>query len=110
MDGLRAQLERQRVAIDPWDAAAYTLANVEFHTMVMELSANRFVMAELPLVRMTSQVFTPFKLVPEARGKAAVVDHAAIVEAIADHDPDAAERLARAHIAATIARLREDDA
>ena len=90
----------------PWDAAAYTLANVEFHTMVMELSANRFVMAELPLVRMTSQVFTPVKLVPEARGKAAVLDHAAIVEAIAGHDPEAAERLARAHIAATIARLR----
>jgi len=107
---LHAQLERQRAAIEPWDAAAYTLANVEFHTMVMQLSANRFVMAELPLVRMTSQVFTPVKLVPEARGKAAVLDHAAIVEAIEEHDPEAAERMARAHIAATIARLLPEDA
>ena len=109
IERLRAQLVRQRAAVEPWDAAAYTLANVEFHTLVMELSGNRFVMAELPLVRMTSQVFTPVALVPKARGKAAVSDHTGIVKAIARHDPEEAERLARAHIAATIARLTPED-
>lgn len=102
---LRAQIVLQQATVEPWDASAYTLANVEFHMMVMELSGNRFVQAELPLVRMTSQVFTPALLVPEERGKAAVADHEAIVEAIAARDPATAERLARDHIRTTIERL-----
>jgi DNA-binding GntR family transcriptional regulator len=105
VDRLHAHLAVQRSTVDPWDAAAYTIANVEFHTMVMELSANRYIMAELPLVRMTSQVFTPVMLVPEERGRAAVADHTSIVDAIAARDPQRAERLARAHIQETIARL-----
>jgi DNA-binding GntR family transcriptional regulator len=104
---LREHLAVQRAAVEPWDAGAYTLANVEFHMMVMDLSGNRFVQAELPLVRMTSQVFTPALLVPEERGRAAVSDHEAIVEAIAARDPDGAERLAREHIRKTIERLSE---
>jgi DNA-binding GntR family transcriptional regulator len=102
---LQEHVQRQQAAVDPWDAAAYTIANVEFHTMVMELSRNRYIMAELPLVRMTSQVFTPVMLVPQERGRAAVADHAGIVEAIADGDGARAERLARAHIHETIKRL-----
>jgi DNA-binding GntR family transcriptional regulator len=102
---LHAQLAVQRAAVEPWDAAAYTLTNVEFHTLVMELSGNRFIMAELPLVRMTSQVFTPVMLLPPERGHAAVADHEEIVDAIAANDPERAERRARAHIRETIARL-----
>lgn len=105
VERLRALLAAQRELVDPWDAAAYTAANVEFHTAVMELSANRFVLAELPLLRMTSQVFIPVAVVPADRGRAAVEDHAGIVEAIARSAPEEAERRARAHIAATIARL-----
>ena len=105
VERLHAHLARQRAAVEPWDAAAYTIANVEFHTMVMELSCNRYIMAELPLVRMTSQVFTPVMLVPEERGRAAVADHTGIVAAIAERDAHRAERLARAHIQETLARL-----
>lgn len=107
---LRAHLAVQRDAVDPWDAAAYTLTNVEFHTTLMELSGNRFILAELPLVRMTSQVFTPVMLVPQERGRAAVADHAAIVDAIAAGDADEAERRARAHIHATMAQVETETA
>jgi DNA-binding GntR family transcriptional regulator len=107
---LHESLAQQRQAVDPWDAAAYTLRNVEFHTMVMQMAANRWIMAELPLVRMTSQVFTPVLLLPPERGREAVADHAEIVAAIADRDGDRAEERARHHIQETIVRMIEPSA
>jgi DNA-binding GntR family transcriptional regulator len=104
---LHDNLLLQRQAIDPWDAAAYTLHNVEFHTLVMHMAENRYIMAELPLVRMTSQVFTPVSLLPPERGRTAVADHAEIVAAIADRDGDRAEERARHHIQETILRMIE---
>jgi DNA-binding GntR family transcriptional regulator len=104
---LHDNLALQRRAVDPWDAAAYTLRNVEFHTMVMQMAENRYIMAELPLVRMTSQVFTPVSLLPPERGREAVADHAEIIAAIADRDGDRAEDRARHHIQETILRMTE---
>lgn len=105
VQGLLDQLDLQREAVDPWDAGAYTLTNVEFHARLMGLSANRFVMAQLPLVRMTAQVFAPVMLMPVERGRAAVAEHTTIVDAIAAGDPERAEHCARAHIRETIAHL-----
>jgi DNA-binding GntR family transcriptional regulator len=107
---LHNHLAVQRLALDPWDAATYTITNVEFHTMVMQMAENRYIMAELPLVRMTSQVFTPVSLLPPERGRTAVADHAEIVAAIADRDSDRAEERARHHIQETILRLTETEA
>jgi DNA-binding GntR family transcriptional regulator len=105
IERLQRHLAVQRGALDPWDAGTYTITNVEFHTMVMQMAGNRYIMSELPLVRMTSQVFTPVGLLPPERGRTAVADHAEIVAAIAGRDGDRAEDRARHHIRQTILGL-----
>jgi DNA-binding GntR family transcriptional regulator len=113
-EGKREALEeiiaRQQAALDPWDHAEYTAANVAFHKAVMDLAANEYLSAQLPVVRMTSQVFGPIKLLEPERAAVAVEQHRQIAAAIAAGDPAESERLARAHIRSTIERIdhRED--
>lgn len=102
---LDATLAAQRAALEPWSPAAYTAANVAFHRTIIEASENEYVIAQLPLVRMTSQVFTPIKLVDQSRAADAIEEHAAIAAAIATGDGAAAEQCARRHIHGTIASL-----
>lgn len=104
-EGLKAHIDYQRSALEPWHPAGYTLRNVEFHIAVIELSDNEFVAGQIPLVRMTSQVFMPVGPVEEERATLAVAEHDDIAIAIADGDAEAAERLARRHIRTTIERL-----
>lgn len=106
-DRLRGIVEEQRETLDPWEPQAYTTANVGFHRAIIEASQNEYVIAQLPLVRMTSQVFTPIKLVDQSRAATAIVEHEAIVEAVRAGNADEAERLARWHIRRTINSLTE---
>jgi len=106
---LKAIIERQREALDPWDHAAYTRANVDFHKAIMDLAANEYLSAQLPLVRMTSQVFTPVNLVEPDHAAIAVEQHGEIAAAIASGDLEESERRARAHIRTTIARIAQRD-
>jgi DNA-binding GntR family transcriptional regulator len=103
---LDAIVDDQRAALEPWQPTAYTAANVEFHRLVIERCGNDHVISQLPLVRMTSQIFTPLKLIDEARAREAILQHRAILEAIAVGDERAAEERAREHIRSTIAGLR----
>jgi DNA-binding GntR family transcriptional regulator len=102
---LAKMIERQRVALDPWTPPEYTRENVAFHTAVMALAANEYVAAQAPIVRMTSQVFTPVAILEAAHATRAVEQHTQIAAAIVARDPEEAERLARAHIRSTIDRL-----
>jgi DNA-binding GntR family transcriptional regulator len=103
---LRVAIDRQLAALEPWDPRAYTRSNVEFHEQIMHMSGNEFVTAQLPLLRMTAQVFAPIALIEPASAGRAIGEHRAIADAVADADPAAAERLARGHIEATIEELR----
>jgi DNA-binding GntR family transcriptional regulator len=108
-EALAEIIERQQAAIDPWDDAAYTNTNVEFHTAVIDLADNQYLRSQLPIVRMTSQVFGPVKLLGPERAAQAVEQHRAIAAAIAAGDGEAAERLGRAHIRSTIDRITPRD-
>jgi DNA-binding GntR family transcriptional regulator len=107
----RAQLEAivagQAAALEPWTPVAYTAANVAFHRAIVEASGNEHVVAQLTLVRMTSQIFTPLRLIDNVRAAQAVVEHRAILAAIVAHDEQEAEERARAHIRSTIGSLRD---
>jgi DNA-binding GntR family transcriptional regulator len=98
-------IARQRAALDPWTPTVYTRENVAFHIEIMRMTGNEYVMAEAPLVRMTSQVFTPVALLEVDRARQAVEQHADIAKAIAGRNGGAAERAARKHIRSTISRL-----
>jgi DNA-binding GntR family transcriptional regulator len=100
-------LERQPEALNPWNASLYTSTNVEFHTAVMQAARNEFLLAQLPLVRVTSQVFVPISRVDRRRAERAIEEHVDIVAAIGAGDGDRAEQLAREHIRQTIRSLTE---
>jgi DNA-binding GntR family transcriptional regulator len=102
-------IARQQAALAPWTPADYTRENVAFHLAIMEIAGNPYLLGEAPIVRMTSQVFTPVALLAPERAELAVRQHADIAAAIADADSAAAERLARKHIRTTIERLTEDE-
>jgi DNA-binding GntR family transcriptional regulator len=102
-------IDRQLQTIEPWDYEAYTKSNVEFHTAVIDLADNEYLRAQLPIVRMTSQVFGPVKLLEADRAALAVEQHRLIAAAIAEGEGDAAERLGRAHIRSTIDRITPRD-
>jgi len=104
--GLRAVIQQQRAAVEPWVAEAYTEANVAFHEDIVHMSGNEFVIAQTPILKMTAQVFAPVALVEPPSAQRAIREHVAIVDAIEAGDGTGAERLARAHIEATIAQLR----
>lgn len=97
----------QRRALEPWQPRGYTSANIAFHQTILELSGNEFLLAQLPIVHMTSQVFMPFEVVEHGRATQAVEEHEAILAAISAGDCDAAERLAREHVHRTIDSLAQ---
>jgi DNA-binding GntR family transcriptional regulator len=102
---ISALIEHQESALHPWDAREYTRTNVAFHTRIMEVAANEYVLAQAPIVRMTSQVFTPIAFLQFESARTAVDQHREIAAAIADGDGDVAETLARGHIQTTIERM-----
>lgn len=104
---LAAMVVEQRTALDPWHPAAYVLSNVEFHVAVIELADNEYLAGQIPVVRMTSQVFLPVGPVEKERATLAVSEHELVAAAIAAGDAEEAERLARAHIDTTIKRLSQ---
>ena len=102
-------LSEQRRAVADWNPGVYTASNVRFHAEIVRGAGNEYVEAQLPLVRMTSQVFTPVKLVELERAQQAVQEHEVIAAAIASGDSERAEGLARAHIHNTIDSLSQRD-
>ena len=98
-------VKQQRRSVDPWVPQDYTNLNVQFHATILDLAGNKFLSRELPLVRMTSQVFTPSSMLNRDRATRAIEEHVEIVEAIRSGDGDRAEAIARRHIRTTIDHL-----
>lgn len=109
-DGLKEELsawiEKQRAALNPWNPSEWTPANVAFHTHVLRASQNEYLIAQLPIIRMTSQVFVPVTLLDLSRAESALSEHLAIADALLQRDEDHAEMVARAHVRATLEDLR----
>jgi DNA-binding GntR family transcriptional regulator len=106
---LGAIIDRQAEALDPWEPGGYTRLNVEFHTAVIALTGNPYLRGQIPLVRMTSQVFSPVSLIEPGRASEAVGQHRSIAQAIAQGDGETSEGLAREHIRSTMARISPRD-
>lgn len=107
---LLAAIDNQERALRPWSARAYTAGNMEFHRMLMEMTGNEFVVAQVPIMRLTAQVFTPVAVIVPDRASAAVEQHREILGAIVEHDGPRAEQLARDHIQVTIDAIRAQPA
>ena len=91
------------------DPAALARANRRFHRQVHLASHNRFLVQQLDLVYRPMALIATTALAAEGRGKVALEEHTAIVDAIAENDGDAAYAAFKAHIShAFETRLRRD--
>lgn len=92
-------LKRQAECVERKNAAQWFPAHVTFHEEIVKAAANRHLARLSSVVRLSIRHFHPLLLRTEHRLENAYREHRAIYDAIRTHDGDAAERLARAHIA-----------
>lgn len=80
------------------DPKALSRANKRFHKQIHLASHNRFLVQQLDLVHRSMALLATTSLEAEGRGRTALDEHEAIVEAIARGDGEAADRALREHI------------
>lgn len=89
------------------DAKALSASNRAFHRRLTAASHNRFLVSQIEHMKQSLLLLGGTTFDDPVRRQAAIDEHAAIVEAVANRDPDAADALARQHIeCAHKARLR----
>lgn len=101
---LRALLERGIAAVEAGDEAGTAAANSDFHDRVTTIADNRVLDEMLGLMKKRLRWY--FAPVARIRGRASWDEHEALLEAIADHDPDRAGAIMAQHCAATAALYR----
>ncbi|WP_212524422.1 GntR family transcriptional regulator [Actibacterium sp. MT2.3-13A] len=104
---LRAMVEEDAALLD--NPRALARANRRFHKQVHLASHNSFLVQQLDLVHRSMALMATTSLAIEGRGKTALQEHRAIVEAIAAHDGKAAYEALKSHISKAFEeRLRLD--
>jgi GntR family transcriptional regulator of vanillate catabolism len=105
--GLVDQMARTSASTTPSTRAD---AHAEFHSAIALLSGNRYVVGQIPMIRLTAQMLAralqTLQLEDPAVGADMIEqgadDHQAIIEAIRTGDAGAAESIARRHIRKTM--------
>lgn len=82
------------------DANHWFPPHVAFHEGILRAAGNRPLLRQASVVRLSIQRFHPVLLATSRRLAHAYREHREIFDAIAAHDAESAERLARAHIVA----------
>ncbi|WP_142847562.1 GntR family transcriptional regulator [Telmatospirillum sp. J64-1] len=94
---LREMVEQDRAFADnPQELAR---RNKAFHRQIHLAAQNRYLNAVLENMRVSLVLLAGTTLAAPKRGAESIEEHAAVVDAIARHDPDAAEAAVRRHIA-----------
>jgi DNA-binding GntR family transcriptional regulator len=105
---LRAMVDDD-MALIGGDPRALARANKRFHKQIHLASHNRFLVQQLDLVHRSMALMANTSFAAEGRDAAGLAEHAAIVDAIAARDGDAAHGALRTHISrAYETRLRVD--
>ncbi len=96
---LARALGRMGECLEHGDSSRWFPAHVTFHEEIVRAAASRSLGRLSSVVRLSIRRFHPLLLKTERRLEEAYREHRGIFEAIAARDAEAAERLARAHIA-----------
>jgi GntR family transcriptional regulator, vanillate catabolism transcriptional regulator len=116
---LRDHLATMRSSLNPFIGQSFLVAHIGFHSVIIENSDNAALIRQLPLVRLTAASLRdefPRAVRESSKITAAVArrnaneaqaQHEAIFDAIDRGDQEAAEKAARAHIAAAQAFFPE---
>ena len=106
---LQDMIEEDRAHLG--DPDALSRANRRFHKQIHLASHNRYLVQQLGLVHRSMALLATTSLAAEGRGETALVEHEAIVTAIARGDEAAAQNALRAHISKAFeTRLKLDAA
>lgn len=94
---------------DITDYHAYSIADRQFHNYIADISSREFLRSFLQTFNIVSLAY----LYPTKEGlirtpNETIKEHIAIVEAICDHDPQAAEKNMRFHLQTTAAKLKRE--
>lgn len=95
---LHRLVERIEQTCEPFDAPAYLDAVSNFHVGLIRASGNQAILALETTIRMSTRVLYPHFANRRQRLIAAAGEHRRLYEAIRDHNPDEAERLAQQHV------------
>lgn len=91
------------------DPSALARANRRFHKQIHLASHNRYLVQQLDLVHRSMALMATTSIAVEGRSEDTLVEHHAIVSAIANRDEDGAYAALRAHISqAFVTRLKQD--
>ncbi|WP_433467687.1 GntR family transcriptional regulator [Spirillospora sp. CA-128828] len=105
--GLQAIGDEMRAAVSSGDVMGYSRLNERLHSRVREISGQGTASGVLERLR-AQNVRHQFRLAMHpGRPQVSLPQHLEIINAIAAHDPPAAERAARAHLQSVIRTLRE---
>jgi len=96
---LERALDRMARCLTRANPSQWFTAHVLFHEEIFRAAGNRRLRMLLPVVRLSIRHFHPLLLRTRHRLGQAYLEHRRIFDAIATHDPEAAEREARSHIA-----------
>lgn len=102
---MERSLSKQRVMAEKQDLIGYSRHDFEFHDIIYELSANRFLQEMLGFIRGRTRP-TLMDFVPLL--KASYEDHCAILEALKAKDGARAEKTIRAHIRRICRQLKKN--
>ncbi|KPA20091.1 HTH-type transcriptional regulator McbR [Shimia sp. SK013] len=92
------------------DPSALARSNRRFHKQIHLASHNRFLVQQLDLVHRSMALMATTSIAAEGRGEDTVVEHQAIVDAIAARDEDGANEALRRHIStAFVTRLKAEN-
>lgn len=91
------------------DPSALSRANRRFHKQIHLASHNRYLVQQLDLVHRSMALMATTSIAVEGRGEDTLIEHQAIVDAIANRDEDGAYSALRNHISkAFVTRLKQE--
>jgi DNA-binding GntR family transcriptional regulator len=97
-------MEDQREAARCGEGRRFRRASIAFHSALIYGSSNPLLISRIALVPWTAR-FSGL-LAPERR-RGVIAEHELIMARVCGHDPDGAERAARAHVRSSTAALEE---
>jgi DNA-binding GntR family transcriptional regulator len=103
---LRAVVARLRILRATGDLLAYADENRELHALIARMSRHRTAATLLQLLKSQSVSFQYRTILRPGRADRSIDEHEALVDAIAAHDPAAAEAAMRSHLDQAVLALK----
>ena len=103
---LRAMLAEMRALLDAGDLLAVSDANARLHRRLLEISGHGTAQRLCAMLRSQIVRFQYRTILVPGRPERSFAEHTAVVDAVAERDPERAERALREHLAHVVEALR----